>query len=91
MLQLLARQGSNGVTREDFYSNIRALRYEELMNSLNELEADGLIRFEWLDSARFYAFITDKGAEFLKATGFLKGDAIKSKADISNVGAIERL
>ena len=61
VLRTLYSWGEKGVTREVFYKEIPALRYENLQDIIEDLEAEAFIFVEWTDLARFRAYITEDG------------------------------
>ena len=91
ILQILAKVGSQGVTREMFYQKIHGLGYEDMMKILNKMESDGFVYLEWIDTARFYAYITEKGLEYLKAIGFLKDAPARTNKKEGVYNSIERI
>ena len=57
--------GYRGATREIFYKNIKGLNFSHLKGMLVTLEEKGLVRMEWIDFDRFFAYITPEGEEYL--------------------------
>ncbi len=71
ILTLTARRGLIGATREDFFRDIRGLRYEDLEDSVQRLESDGYLAIEWTGPNRFILTILEKGSQ-LAATEYEK-------------------
>ena len=67
VLRTLYSWGEKGVTREVFYKEIPALRYEDLHDIIEEMEADVYIFVEWTDLARFRAYLTEDGIMLAKS------------------------
>ena len=59
VLNLVAKRGYIGATREDFFREIRGVIYDDL-------EKDGYVSLEWLADSRFIITITDKGSAEVK-------------------------
>src|SRR3972149_9490475 len=47
ILSLTAKRGLIGATREDFFREIRGLRYEDLEDAVRRLETEGYLQVEW--------------------------------------------
>ena len=71
ILSLTAKRGVIGATREDFFRDIRGLRYEDLMDAVGRLDKDGYIAIEWTGEDRFILTVTEKGSQ-LAATEYEK-------------------
>ncbi|MCK4757987.1 MAG: hypothetical protein KAS67_06025 [Thermoplasmata archaeon] len=67
ILRSLYNWGDKGVTREVFYKEIPALRYEDLHDIIDEMEAEAYIFVEWTDLARFRAYLTEDGTTLAKS------------------------
>src|SRR2546428_11412240 len=48
VLNLVAKRGYIGATREDFFREIRGVTYEDLEKAILALEKDGYVSLEWL-------------------------------------------
>ncbi len=62
ILNLVAKRGSIGTSREDFFREIRGVDFEELERGILALEKDGYVNVEWLSTSRFVITITDAGS-----------------------------
>ncbi len=62
ILNLVAKRGYIGMTREDFFREVRGVIYEELERAILSLEKDGYVGVEWLADSRFLVTITEKGS-----------------------------
>jgi len=62
ILNLVAKRGYIGATREDFFREIRGVIYDDLEKTILELERGGYVGVEWLSDSRFLISITDKGS-----------------------------
>src|SRR2546427_12674423 len=76
VLNLVAKRGYIGATREDFFREIRGVIYDDLEKAILALEKDGYVNLEWLAGSRFIIPITGKGAAGRKG-----GDQGRLKAD----------
>src|SRR2546427_6225827 len=66
VLNLVAKRGYIGATREDFFREIRGAIYDDLEKAILSLEKDGYVRLEWLADSRVIITITEKGAAGVK-------------------------
>jgi len=66
VLNLVAKRGYIGATREDFFREIRGVIYDDLEKAILELEKEGYILLEWLADSRFIITITEKGSTEVK-------------------------
>jgi len=66
VLNLVAKRGYIGATREDFFREIRGVTYEDLEKAILALEKDGYVSLEWLADSRFLITITEKGSTEVK-------------------------
>src|SRR2546422_9401193 len=62
ILNLVAKRGYIGATREDFFREIRGVIYDDLEKTILELERGGYGGVEWLSDSRVLISITDKGS-----------------------------
>lgn len=93
ILSLTAKRGVIGATREDFFRQIRGLRYEDLEDGMRALEADGFLQVEWTGPNRFILTVTEKGSK-LAATEYekrLKSYEDRIEAQRRAVGGVERI
>ncbi len=63
ILVLLAKRGSLGLKKAQFFEIIRGVSYDELQQQLAQLEKEGLIVVLWSGPADFNATITEMGVE----------------------------
>ena len=61
-LNLVAKRGYIGATREDFFRDIRGVIYNDLEKAIQFLEKEGYVSLEWLADSRFLVTITEKGS-----------------------------
>jgi DNA-binding PadR family transcriptional regulator len=66
ILNLVAKRGYIGATREDFFREIRGVVYEELEKGILALEKEGYVVVEWLSDSKFLVTISDKGSAEVK-------------------------
>ncbi|TLZ67260.1 MAG: hypothetical protein E6K16_00990 [Methanobacteriota archaeon] len=66
VLNLVAKRGYIGATREDFFREIRGVTYDDLEKAILALEKDGYVSLEWLADSRFLITITEKGSTEVK-------------------------
>src|SRR2546428_10047088 len=62
ILNLVAKRGYIGATREDFFREIRGVIYDDLEKTILELERGGDVGVGWLSGSRFLISITGKGS-----------------------------
>src|SRR2546422_9427602 len=62
VLNLVAKRGYIGATREDFFREIRGVIYDDLEKAILSLEKDGYVSLEWLAGSRVLITNTAKGA-----------------------------
>src|SRR2546425_7630236 len=62
ILNLVAKRGYIGATREDFFREIRGVIYDDLEKTILELERGGYVGVEWLSGSRFLISVTGKGS-----------------------------
>ncbi len=63
ILLLLAKRGSLGLKRNQFFEIIRGVSYDELHQQLERLEKEGFVAIAWQGPADFTATITERGIE----------------------------
>ena len=68
MLELVAKRGNTGASRDDLFKGIKGVAYNELENQIDLLEKKGYISIQWLGSYDFVATITDLGKEQIRWT-----------------------
>ena len=93
ILSLVAKRGLIGATREDFFRDIRGLRYEDLEEAVRRLESDGYIAIEWTGENRFILTVTEKGSQ-LAATEYenrLKSYEQRIESQRKAAGRVEKV
>jgi hypothetical protein len=83
ILMIMKVWGAKGVTREILYDTIRGLKHDPMKNALTSLEKRDYVRIEWLDLDRFFAYITQKGLEYLEAI-IREGEVMETALDEVN-------
>ncbi len=68
ILLLLAKRGSIGLKKTQFFEILRGVSYDELNRELQGLEKEGLVVLAWFGPADFTATVTAKGVEASKST-----------------------
>ncbi len=66
LLNLVAKRGYIGATREDFFREVRGVIYGDLEKAILALEREGYVSVEWLSDSKFLVSITDKGSAEVK-------------------------
>src|SRR5574340_871809 len=66
ILLLLAKRGTLGLKKSQFFEILRGVSYDELQRELDQMERDGLIVLGWHGPAEFTATITGRGVEASK-------------------------
>jgi DNA-binding PadR family transcriptional regulator len=66
VINLVAKRGYMGATREDFFRDIRGVIYDDLENAIVSLEKEGYVSLEWLSDSRFLVTITEKGSTIVR-------------------------
>lgn len=61
ILLLLAKRGTLGLKKTQFFEILRGVSYDELQQELNRLEKDGLVAVTWFGPGDFTATITGRG------------------------------
>jgi len=93
VLSLTAKRGLIGATREDFFREIRMVRYEDLEDAIRLLETEGYVAVEWTGPNKFILTVTEKGSK-LAATEYEKRlRAYQDRIDSQKkaVGGVERI
>ncbi len=67
ILLLLAKRGTLGLKKQQFFEILRGVGYDELQVQLTQLERDGLIVIAWHGPADFTASITTRGVDASQA------------------------
>lgn len=67
VLQLAARRGCTGVSKEDYFKELGGISYGELENTIAQLEYQGLITVEWNGPDQFMVFITSFGLSMINS------------------------
>jgi len=62
ILNLVAKRGYIGATREDFFREVRGVVYDALERAILALQEGGYVSVEWLSDSKFLVYITDKGS-----------------------------
>ncbi len=65
-LNLVAKRGYIGATREDFFREVRGVIYGDLEKAILALEQGGYVHVDWLSDSKFLVSITDKGSAEVK-------------------------
>ena len=81
VLVLTAGRGHIGATREDFFREVRGIKYADLEGALRELEGEGLINIEWTGIDKFLCTVTEKGAQLARVEYEKRLAAYKSRMD----------
>ena len=68
MLELVAKRGNIGASRDDLFKALKGVAYRELEKLVEILEQKGYIAVQWLSSFDFVATITPTGIEQVKCT-----------------------
>ncbi len=66
ILLLLAKRGTMGLKKAQFFEILRGLNYDDLQREILALESEGLVTVLWHGPAEFTAVITPKGVEASK-------------------------
>jgi len=81
IVNLVAKRGHIGATREDFFTEVRGLVYEKLEETLLALEREGFIKIEWMGPNKFLVMITEKGSELVKDMYEKKLDSYRKRIE----------
>ena len=67
VLNTAAKRGYFGASREDFFAEIRGVRYKELEQAVKILEKNGYVEIEWTGPNKFVVNITEKGNDMVRS------------------------
>ncbi len=81
IVNLVAKRGHIGATREDFFTEVRGLVYENLEETLLALEREGFIKIEWMGPNKFLVMITEKGSQLVKDMYEKKLDSYRKRIE----------
>ncbi len=93
ILSLTAKRGVIGATREDFFREVRGLRYEDLEEAVHRLETEAYVATEWMGPNKFILTITEKGSQ-LAAGEYekrLRGYQDRIESQRKAVGGVEKI
>ena len=65
MLEVAARRGVCGVSRDELFKAVRGIGYDELEEQIQELERKGYITIDWLGTYDFVIRVTPEGMKLL--------------------------
>jgi hypothetical protein len=68
MLELVAKRGNIGASRDDLFKGLKGVAYSEMEMQIEQLEKKGYIAIQWLGSYDFVATITDLGLQQIQWT-----------------------
>ncbi len=93
VLSLTAKRGVIGATREDFFRDVRGLRYEDLEDTIRSLEAEDLVQVEWTGPNKFILTVTEKGSQSAASEyeKRIKSYEQRVEAQRRAVGGVERV
>jgi len=92
IINLVAKRGHMGATREDFFIEIRGLVYKELEEALLSLERDDYIKIEWTGPDKFIVQITEKGSRLAKDEYEKRLDIYRKRVDEqASTGGLEKI
>jgi len=93
ILSLTAKRGLIGATREDFFREIRAVRYEDLEAAVQWLEAEQCIQIEWTGPNKFIVTVTEKGSKLAAEVYEKQLRAYQDRIDAQRkaVGGVEKI
>lgn len=93
VLSLTAKRGMIGATREDFFREIRILRYEDLEDAIRALDSEGFIAIEWTGPNRFILTVTEAGSKLAAAEYEKRLKAYQDRIESQRkaVGGVERI
>ncbi len=91
-MNMVAKRGHIGATREDFFTEIRGLVYEDLEESILSLEREGFIKIEWMGPNKFLILISEKGSQIVKEEYEKRLETYRKRVEEqSAVGGLERI
>lgn len=73
ILNIVAKRGRMGASKEFFFSMIKGIAFDTLRSYIEELERKGYLRVNWSGSSDFIAYATETGMERVKG-GALRYD-----------------
>ena len=93
VLSLTAKRGLIGATREDFFQEVRGLRYEDLEDAVHRLEAEGYVQIEWTGPNKFILTVTEKGSRLAAAEYEKRLKAYQDRIESQRkaVGGVEKI
>lgn len=92
IINLVAKRGHIGATREDFFTEVRGLVYESLEKALLSLEREDIIKIEWMGPNKFLVQITEKGSNLVKDEYEKRLDVYRKRIEEqAGVGGLERI
>jgi len=92
IVNLVAKRGYIGATREDFFVEVRGLVYEQLEVALLSLERDDYIRIEWTGPNKFLVQITEKGSKLAKDEYEKRLNVYRKRVDEqASTGGLEKI
>jgi hypothetical protein len=93
VLSLTAKRGLIGATREDFFREIRGLRYEDLEDGIRRLEEEGYVLIEWTGPNKFILTVTEKGSGLAAAEYEKRLQSYQQRIEAQRraVGGIEKV
>ncbi len=92
IVYLVAKRGHIGATREDFFTEIRGLIYEDLEESILRLEREEYIKIEWLGPNKFLCMIKERGSQLVKDEYEKRLDAYRKRIEEQkDVAGIEKI
>jgi hypothetical protein len=80
VLNLASKRVKKGVTREDFFREIRGVAYDELEQTILEHENQGWVSVQWLADTRFVVSITQSGSAEAKGEAERRLKLIEERA-----------
>ncbi len=81
IVNLAAKRGHIGATREDFFIEIRGLIYEDLEEAILWLEREGYISVEWMGPNKFLVMVTEKGSKVVSEEYEKRLDAYRKRIE----------
>lgn len=93
LLSLTAKRGLVGATREDFFREVRGMKYEDLEESIHRLEAEGYVAIEWTGPNKFIITVTEEGSRLAAAEYEKRLKAYQDRIESQRraVGGIEKI
>lgn len=81
IVNLAAKRGHIGATREDFFIEIRGLVYEDLEEAVLWLEREGYLTMEWMGPNKFLVMVTEKGSQVVRQEYEKRLDAYRKRIE----------